>query len=95
MRSVIILPEAEREIHAIADRIADDKVSAAERWLQELNRLFALLASFPEIGQQVRLPERVLRRMARGNYVIYYQSFDDKIAILHVFHGAQRHEDMI
>lgn len=81
---------ADRELLAVVRRIAGDSLSSALNWLEDVERVFKLLANHPEVGESCELPRHgPLRRHVVGNYVIYYRPFASGIHILHILHGAR------
>ena len=81
---------ADRELLAVVRRIADENLSAALNWLEEIERIFKLLADHPEAGERCELPRHgPVRRHVVGNFVVYYRPFASGIHILHILHGAR------
>jgi toxin ParE1/3/4 len=93
MPRVLRTPEALTDLRAIVSYIAQDNSSAASKWLEEIEYLFAILATQPKIGERVRTKRlgRV-RRVSRQQYVVYYKSLSDGVEILRVIHGARDHK---
>ena len=83
----------EQDLLAIAEYIAADNPVAASRWLDEMERTFALLSSFPTIGQDVSDIRPGLGRLSLGNYLIYFAPADDELRIVRVLHGSRNIED--
>lgn len=84
----------EQDLLSIAEYIAADNPTAAARWLDEMERIFALLASSAGIGQEVSEIRPGLRRFCHGNYLIYFEPLDHELRIVRVLHGARRMEDL-
>ncbi len=61
MASVLIRPLAEADIYEIWDYIADDSITAADRWVDELDEKFKLWATQPKMGRP-RVSRHVLCR---------------------------------
>lgn len=86
-------PEVEAALLDYARQIAKDTLTAALRWLDDMEHTFELIATQPEMGQQVQTRQFGLaRRHAAGNYVIYYQPVEDGIRVVYVIHGARDQE---
>ena len=80
----------------IWDYIAADNLIAADRLADELNELFDLLASSPEMGElQLHLADGSYRRFTYRRYVIYYRPIDDGIVVVRALHGARDHERLL
>ena len=74
----------------IAEYIAQDKPSAAEKWINTVFSKVDLLKSSPEIGRVV--PEIInnqFRELIYGNYCIIYRIEKKQISILTIRHGRQ------
>lgn len=85
--------QAKRDLVEIIRHISQDNPPAASRWFDALETLFQLMASQPEIGEQVDTRRSgTVRRIPHGDYVIYYRPRAYGVFILRVFHGAQDHE---
>lgn len=90
------MPEYKRSKRALADLksivsyIAADNPLAADRWLNELEHVFKLLAAHPESSERVETCRYgVVRRHTHGNYVIYYRPRSYGVFVLRVLHGAR------
>ncbi len=74
----------------IADYIAKDKPSAAEKWINTVFSKVEQLKSFPEIGRIVpEIKNSQIREIIYGNYRIVYRIEQKQISILTIRHGAQ------
>jgi plasmid stabilization system protein ParE len=79
-------PQALEDLDEIWDFIAAADLRAADRVLNDLNRVFRLLADQQLMGElQPFLADGTYRRFPSGNYVIYYRPFNDGIFLLRVF----------
>lgn len=87
---------AEQDLQEIVEHIARHDLSAALRWLDQTEGLFALLASQPELGERMRTRRfgEVLRHTA-GNYLVYYRFSDDELQVLRVVHAAREQEPLV
>jgi toxin ParE1/3/4 len=82
-------PQAAADIFEIWDYIADDNVTAADRWVDQLDEQLELLATQPAMGRaRDELAPRV-RSFPFGRYVIFYQPIDDGIDVVRILHGAR------
>ncbi|HEY5313233.1 MAG TPA: type II toxin-antitoxin system RelE/ParE family toxin [Pirellulales bacterium] len=81
---------ADPDLARIVDFIAQDNLSAALAWLDNVEALFRLLASQPEMGQR-RKSRRFndAQRHSHGMYVIYYRPITGGIEVLCVLHAAR------
>jgi toxin ParE1/3/4 len=74
----------------IVDYIAQDKPSAAERWINEVFTKVEQLKSSPEIGRIVpEISDTQFRELIYGNYRINYHIEKKQISILTIRHGKQ------
>ncbi|QGP80935.1 type II toxin-antitoxin system RelE/ParE family toxin [Sphingobium sp. CAP-1] len=82
--------EAERDLEAITDYIAQDNPGRAIAFLRELREKCLGLTDFPERFPLVPRYEAFgVRRRVYGNYLIFYHVEIDRIVIIHILHGAQ------
>jgi plasmid stabilization system protein ParE len=89
--SIIIAPEAARDLSEIYDYIAGDRPSAALRVLAQLNTAFQRLADGELKGQEVRLLDGSrAQAWPVPPYRIYYQRVGDETHIFRVYHQARR-----
>jgi toxin ParE1/3/4 len=84
-----IATTARREISKIYRHIAQDNLSAADRWLSRLFEQFTLLAQNPEMGELRPELDKELRSVSSGNYVIYFRPGQNEVQIARVVHGAR------
>jgi toxin ParE1/3/4 len=74
----------------IAEYIARDKPSAADKWINTVFSKVKQLESSPEIGRIVpEIGNNQFREMIYGNYRIIYRVEKKQISILTVRHGKQ------
>lgn len=74
----------------IAGYIAQDKPSAAKRWIEEIFSKVDQLKSSPQIGRVVpEISDSQFRELIYGNYRIIYRIGAKQISILTVLHGKQ------
>lgn len=89
MARVLLRPLAKRDLNEIWDYIAENDFNAADRWVDQLDEKFHLLATQPLMGRarEELLPQ--LRSFGHGNYVIFYTAFEDGIDVVRVLHSAR------
>ena len=74
----------------ISDYIAQDKPTAAEKWIKTVFSKVEQLKSSPEIGRIVpEIRNNQFRELIYGNYRIIYRIEQEKISILTIRHGKQ------
>ena len=74
----------------IADYVAQDKPSAAEKWINTVFLKVEQLKSSPEIGRIVpEIRSKQFRELIYGNYRIIYRMEKKQISILTIRHGKQ------
>jgi plasmid stabilization system protein ParE len=74
----------------IADYIAQDKPSAAEKWINTVFSKVEQLRSSPEIGRILpELNNTHFREIIYGNYRIIYRIEKKQISVLTIRHGRQ------
>ena len=87
---IIWSPLAVDRASKIADYIAQDKPSAAEKWINTVFSKVEQLKSSPEIGRIVpAINNTQFREIIYGNYRIIYRIEKKRISILTIRHGKQ------
>ena len=87
---IIWSPLAINRASEIADYIAQDKPSAAKRWINEVFTKVEQLKSSPQIGRVVpEISGNKFRELIYGNYRIIYRMEIKQISILTIRHGKQ------
>ncbi|MBC2705667.1 type II toxin-antitoxin system RelE/ParE family toxin [Desulfobacula sp.] len=87
---IIWSPLAINKASEIADYIAQDKPSAAKRWINEVFIKVEQLKSSPQIGRVVpEISDNRFRELIYGNYRIIYRMEIKRISILTIRHGKQ------
>jgi plasmid stabilization system protein ParE len=87
---IIWSPLAVDRASEIADYIAQDKPSAAEKWIYPVFSKVEQLKSSPEIGRIVpEINDSQFRELIYGNYRIIYRIETKQISILTIRHGRQ------
>jgi toxin ParE1/3/4 len=82
-------PLAADDIAEIWDHIADDSLRAADRWIEQLDEQFVLLASQPLMGRSRDELAPGLRSFPFGRYVIFYEPVEGGIDIVRLLHSAR------
>ena len=83
-------PLAIDRVSEIAEYIALDNPSAANKWVNDIFDSTEKLLDFPSIGRVVpELKDQKIRELLKGNYRIIYRVDTDIISILTVRHGRQ------
>ena len=87
---IIWSPLAVDRASEIADYIAQDKPSAAEKWIDTVFSKVEQLKSSPEIGRIVQeINDSQIRELIYGNYRIIYRIEKERVSILTIRHGSQ------
>ena len=87
---IIWAPLAVDRATEIAEYIAQDKPSAAEKWVNTVFSKVEQLKSATEIGRIVpEINNRQFRELIYGNYRIIYRIEKKQISILTIRHGKQ------
>jgi toxin ParE1/3/4 len=86
--TVVRRPLAAIDILDIWDRIADDDMVAADRWIDELDTSFGRLATQPLMGRARPELAPDLRSFPFQRYVIFYLPLPDDIDVVRVLHSA-------
>lgn len=95
MLKLVRTPAAARDLAPITDFIAADNLTAALRFYDEVGRLLARIAEYPEMGEAVDRLSPGLRRFTLGNYLLFYRRVDDVIELIRVLHGARDIDQLI
>lgn len=87
---------ADADLDDIVAQISQDNLQAATAWLNGIRSLFELLATQPEIGQQIHTRRHGdLRCHVYGNYLVYYRAIRGGVQIVRVLHGARDQRRLI
>jgi toxin ParE1/3/4 len=95
MARIVRTASAKSDISTIADFIAADNPTAADRWLDEIDQTLSLIAAYPQIGERVEYLAPGIRRRTLGCYLLFYRVIDGGIELRRVIHGARRIEDLL
>ncbi len=89
MRACRLTDRAQDDVAEICDYVAQDDDQAAKRLVDKFGEAFARLTDWPGIGR-VRPEISVgIRSWVVGSYVVLYRSYDDRIDVIRVIHGAR------
>ena len=87
---IIWSPLSLERVAEIADYIARDNLTAAEKWVDGIFRSVEPLKDLPKLGRIVPEIERDdFREIIKGNYRIIYRVEPEQVSILTVRHGKQ------
>jgi toxin ParE1/3/4 len=87
---IVWSPLAVDRASEIAEYIARDKPSAAEKWIDTVFSKVDQIRSSPEIGRVVpEIKNESFRELIYGNYRIIYRIDKRQISILTIRHGMQ------
>ncbi len=87
---IVWSPLSVDRVSEIAAYIAQDKPSAAEKWINTVFSKVEQLKSSPEIGRIVpEINNTQFREIIYGNYRIIYRIERKQISILTIRHGKQ------
>lgn len=88
---IIWSPLAHQRINEIADYIANDNLTAAQKWVTSIYDRVKRLKDFPKSGRVVpEVGKQYIREIFFGKYRIIYRIEKKAINILTVRHGKQR-----
>lgn len=82
-------PQAALDILDIWDHIAEDNPGAADRWVDQIDATFELLATQPLMGRARPELADDLRSHPFRRYVIFYLPLKDGIDVVRVLHSAR------
>lgn len=84
-----IIPRARLDLIEIWNYIADDSPANADALIDELRKVFQMLARQPNLGRRrSELPPDILS-FPFGRYVVFYRVHQKNIEIVRVLHGAR------
>ncbi len=88
MKKYELSEAAEGEILDNVAYIAADNPVAAEKWLDQIERVCLQLGRSPRIGRERPELAGGIRSFPVGRFVIFYQPHPDGVYIVHVLRGA-------
>ena len=91
---IVRAAEAVVDLWEIAEYIAQDKPSAAARFLEQVDQTIQAISQFPGMGASRDELLVGMRSLPIGNFIIFYQHSSQQLLILRVIHRARdlRHE---
>ena len=69
--------------------VAESNPTTADRILDDIERIFGLIAEHPQIGRQRPEVMPGLRSFAIAPWVIFYRIEDEAVGIVRIIHGAR------
>ena len=97
---IIRNPQAKRDVVELGDYIAQNSITAADRFVEAVEKSLELLLAMPEIGHpwETEVPRYAgLRWWAvKGfrNHLIFYRPVSEGIDVLRVLHGGRDLENL-
>jgi plasmid stabilization system protein ParE len=95
---IIYLPVAVKDLHQIIDYIASDKLSAVQKFLQNIDQTLKKLSSFPNLGlipKDAYLKSKGYKILIIDNYLIFYLIKKDIIEIQRILHGKRKYQFLL
>ena len=95
MKPVNVRPRADKEINELADYIASDSLAAAIRFLDAVQKTFALIGAQPGIGSlryaHSTIFDDLRARPVLGfeNHLVFYIERQFYVDVLRVLHGSR------
>lgn len=93
--SFFLRPAAEADMEEIATHIAEDDLTAALRWLEDVNRCCDTLAAMPRMDVLRSDIRPGLRMFPLGNYLVPYRERGSHVEIVRVLHGARQWQSLL
>ncbi len=86
--------DAENDLDAIFDYVADDNRSAAEGLLKRMEEAFKILTDNPRIGsvlqfEEIALPASCYRRYLVMPYHIFYRFTENELFVVRIIHNKR------
>jgi toxin ParE1/3/4 len=95
-RAIVKLPQAEADLIGCYAYLGESAtIRTADRFLDAAERTLAVLAKSPGIGAAHKTKKRELSGLRSlpvskfKKYVLFYHTFDDRIELVRVLHGAR------
>jgi toxin ParE1/3/4 len=86
---VILSPGALADLREIGDFIRQHNLDAAASFVARLKARCVDLGTFPNAGRKRDEVKPGYRSVAEGDYLIFYQVYENAVEILHVIHGKR------
>ena len=88
-KKIRISRPAQRDLDEIWFFIAQDSLTAADSFVDDLTDKFSLLASFPKMGRSREDLGPELRSFPVKNYLVLYRSVKERVELVRVVHTAR------
>lgn len=94
-KAIVKSPQAYWDLVEIADYIAQDSITASDRFLEAAEMTFDNLAKTPEIGSLCPFKNplasdiRVWPIRQFNRYLVFYRTESNRIYVIRVLHGAR------
>jgi toxin ParE1/3/4 len=82
-------PQAEADVTAIWQFVAEDNIRAADALLDRIEAAFDMLAEMPRVGRAREDLAPKLRSFPVGNYLIFYVPVPEGIEVVRVMHARR------
>jgi toxin ParE1/3/4 len=89
MPTIIKRPCAHTDLIEIWENIADDSEARADKFIDELDEKFQVLARKPSLGRLRDELAKDLRSFPFGRYIIFFLPLAEGIELVRVLHGAR------
>jgi toxin ParE1/3/4 len=80
---------AQQDLDAIWCYIGSSDLAAADRWVDNLEERFHVLARQPHAGKARPDLAPEVRFLPVGNYLIFYRPAEDGVEIIRIVHGSR------
>ena len=95
-RSYRLSPEAQSQLAAIGEFLAQNSIEAALKVYDALEGAFELLATMPEMGHtREDLTKRPVKFWSVLSYLVIYDPASDPLSVIAIIHGAQDVETIL
>jgi len=94
MARIVRSSESIVDLAEIVCYIAEHNATAAEKWIDGVDRLLKLIARNPGMGEAVDHLMPGLRRFTHGRYLLFFKPQPNGILLYRVLDGARRMEDL-
>ncbi|MCL2388321.1 MAG: type II toxin-antitoxin system RelE/ParE family toxin [Defluviitaleaceae bacterium] len=88
------LPIAEEDLNEIVDYLLEHSITAANRFIDELDELEESLSMFPELGtlsRDKKLRSRGYHMLVINDYLLFYTIRHDRVYVMRVIHGKRNY----
>ncbi|ATQ66743.1 MULTISPECIES: type II toxin-antitoxin system RelE/ParE family toxin [Methylosinus] len=93
---VVVTEQAEADLEAIGEHIAEESPSRAVSFIEELREACEGLGSMSKrFPLAPRYEHAGIRRRVHGNYLIFYRIGIETVDVIHVLHGAMDYEPLL